>query len=220
VNGFLASPDAVHPGVGDHLAGGHRHAVQVVLAPVAEKRGIVQQESLLCWAYQLEDRVGKDEASQKASIHRLVLFHAKGIVSRDWDGLWVVLIYRAELGYASLIVFNTTVAALFFTWPSTFFRVMHLGCDLVWYWALLSQMCHSVVVNLLANLLQKIRGYWQPSGKFFIGCSWHWEPSGKVLRGYWKLLQIVHVCQMVPIGNTLWYFHAEDFLHRVAGRRY
>ncbi len=31
---FLAGPDTVHPGVGDHLAGGYRHPVQVVLAPV------------------------------------------------------------------------------------------------------------------------------------------------------------------------------------------
>ena len=35
---FLAGPDTVDPGVGDHLPRGHGHAVKVVLAPVPEDR--------------------------------------------------------------------------------------------------------------------------------------------------------------------------------------
>ena len=36
---FLAGSDTVHPGVGDHLPGGDRYTVQVILPPVPKHRG-------------------------------------------------------------------------------------------------------------------------------------------------------------------------------------
>ena len=36
---FLAGSDTVHPGVGDHLPGGHRDTVQVLLTPIPKHRG-------------------------------------------------------------------------------------------------------------------------------------------------------------------------------------